>query len=663
MCATILVVEDDGIVAESIRAVLLGAGYDVPETAPSGESALGAAARIEPRLVLMDIQLDGPVDGIETARRLREEFGVRVIYLTGSTDEETLSRAKETAPLGYLKKPFNARELRIAVEIALQQAGLESALAAREQWFATTLESIGDAVLTNDTDQQVTFLNSAAETLLGVSRDEALGRPLGEVVRLVDENDAAFTKLVHAALHERVTTPLPLAARLRPRRALGDASTPDLQNRGPARSYTECLEIEVEGTVAPINGAGGVVAGSVMVFRDVRTRRRLERRLAMAERLAAIGTMAAGMQHEINNPLATIMANIHYALDVIHGKAGRPPASLADLGEIAAALQDASEGAERVRRTVDDLKHISRGDDIDKRPIQLTAALEQAVRATANAVRHHATIRRDYAPAPPVVASEAELTRVFMNLILNAAQAMGDGDAEHHTILLTTTTDAVGRAIVEVHDDGPGIPNEVLHRIFDPFFTPHVPKQSPAVGLALSMCHAIVTSLGGEIEADSEVGRGTTFRVSLPPAPVTTSRAPTLPPARPGEAPIASAARRGKILVIDDEPSIGKAIRRILIRDHDVTLQTDAREALVLLADETFDVVFCDLMMPRMSGMDFFDAVSRTAPPQAKKIVFLTGGAFSPRSEEFLQSIENPCLPKPFSREIVTSVVRSMVGE
>jgi two-component system cell cycle sensor histidine kinase/response regulator CckA len=634
MSATILVVEDDATVAETIRDVLVGAGYLVPEIAASGMRALELAQIVRPALVLMDVQLDGPLDGIDTAQRLRDTTGLRVVYLTGVSDDATLRRAKLTAPLGYLKKPFNARELRIAVEIALHQAGLEAALAAREQWFATTLQSIGDAVLTTDGDARVTFLNRTAEAIIGARTSETLGKKVTEVVRLVDRRGAALALSVSAASPQHGATALPRDARL-----LTAAAS----------------SVEIEGSVAPLP-LGAEAFGSVMVFRDVGERRQLERRLGMTERLAAIGTMAAGMQHEINNPLASVVANVQFALDALRAN---PACSPQEIAELIAALEDASEGAERVRRTVEDLRHFSRSAESVDSPIELTTAIEDAVRMTAHAVRHHATVRREYGTAPRVRAEEGQLARVFMNLLINAAQATGDGGAGEHTIVLTTRTDSTGRAVGEVTDDGPGIPPEMIHRIFDPFFT--TPLEKTAMGLGLAVCHSIVTSLGGEIDVESQLGRGTTFRVSLPPADVPVPQparaVPTIPPPSKNKPSTA----RGRVLVVDDEVAIGKAIRRILSNEHDVTLESDARVALDRVTRESYDVVFCDLMMPNMSGMDFFDQVTQKKPALAERIVFLTGGAFSPRSEEFLRGNRNICLSKPFSREAVTSVVRRML--
>jgi CheY-like chemotaxis protein len=329
------------------------------------------------------------------------------------------------------------------------------------------------------------------------------------------------------------------------------------------------------------------------------------------------------------------------------------------MAELISALEDASDGAERVRRTVEELRHFSRSAEATEVPIEVTSAIDDALRLTAHAVRHHATVRCDYGKTPRVRAEEGQLARVFMNLLLNAAQATGDGGAEKHTIILSTRTDAMGRAVAEVTDDGPGIAPEMIHRIFDPFFT--TPLESSTMGLGLAVCHSIVTSLGGEIDVESTLGEGTTFRVSLPSADTSSAtHAEPVVAAAPSK-PTPAASRRGRVLVVDDEPAIGKALRRILAGEHDVTLETDARSAFERLDGESFDIIFCDLMMPNMSGMDFFEQVSARSPALAARIVFLTGGAFSPKSEEFLRQNRKRCLSKPFSRDAVNTMVHLLI--
>ena len=258
---------------------------------------------------------------------------------------------------------------------------------------------------------------------------------------------------------------------------------------------------------------------------------------------------------------------------------------------------------------------------------------------TSNAIRHHAMLRFAYGTTPFVEADEGELVQVFTNLLVNAYHAVGDGKSNEHEVRVVTYTDEGGRAVVEVRDTGCGIPPENLSGIFDPFFTTKAIGEG--TGLGLSICHGIVTALGGRLTVESAVGKGSVFRVVLPPA----TRRREGPEKAPAEAP---SLRRGRILVIDDEMAVGAAMTRVFKREHSVVVEMEARDALARLATEDFDVIFCDLMMPTMSGVEFYEALVKAKPAAARRIVFMTGGAFTERSKDFLESVANVSIAKPF---------------
>jgi CheY-like chemotaxis protein len=256
-----------------------------------------------------------------------------------------------------------------------------------------------------------------------------------------------------------------------------------------------------------------------------------------------------------------------------------------------------------------------------------------------------------------VEGDEARLGQVFSNLLVNAAQAIPEGQADDNEIRITTETDASGRAVVEVRDTGPGIPADILGRIFDPFFTTKMVGEG--TGLGLSICHNIVTGLGGEIVAESEMGRGTTFRVVLPAASLEAGSA-----RKEAVASRPAADRPGRILVVDDDPMMGKTLRRGLAEEHEVTVVTDGRQALdLLLGGRWFDVILCDLMMPNVTGMDLYAELSCALPEIVDRIVFMTGGAFTPAGRSFLASVPNQRLEKPFASEDLRAIIRALVGQ
>jgi CheY-like chemotaxis protein len=240
-----------------------------------------------------------------------------------------------------------------------------------------------------------------------------------------------------------------------------------------------------------------------------------------------------------------------------------------------------------------------------------------------------------------------------LNLLVNAAQAIPEGAvAPEHTIKVTLRAE-YGDVIVEVSDTGMGIAPEHLPRLFDPFFT--TKPVGVGTGLGLAVCHGIVTALGGEITVTSERGKGSTFRVRIPGA-TADMRATTLPPDEP------MSTRRARVLVLDDEPLVCSSIRRMLSREHDIVTFTEAKAALAAIRQGAgFDVIFCDLMMPEMTGMDFHEELARTHPELADAVVFFTGGAFTARAKAFLDQVPNARLDKPPIVQNLRAIIRERI--
>ncbi len=369
------------------------------------------------------------------------------------------------------------------------------------------------------------------------------------------------------------------------------------------------------------------------IIRDITERRRLELQLQLADRMASVGTLAAGVAHEINNPLAYVLANLDFALGELGHDAPDP-------AEVKRALGEAKDGAVRVREIVRDLKSFSRGRDQERERLDVRRVLQSAVGLAQNEIRHRARLSIELLDVPPVLGSEHRLSQVFLNLLINAAQAIPEGAADRHLVNVATSTSDDGRVAIEITDTGGGIPEEVLPRIFDPFFT--TKPVGVGTGMGLSIVHGIVTGMGGEVTVRSETGQGTIFTVLLPPAPEAAPSQAAAPAPRPATAGVA------RVLVVDDEPLVGRAVSRVLSPPHRVTLASSGAEALALLQANRYDVVLCDLMMPGLSGMDLHERLARSAPEVANRMIFLTGGAFTDGAREFLARVPNPRIEKPF---------------
>jgi len=496
--------------------------------------------------------------------------------------------------------------------------------------FRDLIEAMPDLVAVHR-DGQLVYLNQAGRQMLGVAG--GLEPQLG--VNLVDG--------IHPA--DR-----PLAANL-----FRDAQSPG----GPTQAHAVQLRLSAgdgnwrscELSGRRINlGAGPVV---VVTGRDVTERDRLRSKLLLSDRMASLGTLAAGIAHEINNPLAYVTAN----LEVVAESLGDKPTATSqeEHAELQAAIGDAREGAERVRKIVRGLRSFSRSEEEKWVPLALPDVLAAAIRLTGNELKHRAVLVRDLGPTPLVLADDGRLAQVFINLLINAAHAIPEGNTDANRITVRTRTDQDGRAVVEIEDTGAGMAPEIQARAFDPFFT--TKEVGEGTGLGLSICHGIVNGLGGQIAIESHGGRGCLVRVVLPPAPAESLPQLTLVPFVTGSPP-----RRHRVLIVDDEPRVAQALERMLQGAYDLTLVSCGAKVLEHVAAGTwYDAIITDVMMPNMTGIELFDRLETLAPAQATRVIFMTGGVFSVQSQVRLEASGNPQLQKPVTAQELRDCVAKLI--
>jgi PAS domain S-box-containing protein len=393
-----------------------------------------------------------------------------------------------------------------------------------------------------------------------------------------------------------------------------------------------------EGRAVPVRAPTGEVLALRGVIVDIDARMQAEARLLAADRMASIGLLAAGIVHEINNPLAAVLGNLALAERRL---AGAPSTTSSDDEQPIVLIRDAIAAADQMRQIVRDLGTLSRDSLGARRPLDLHALLDASIRMAWNELRHRARLVRAFDAVPPVRGDESRLGQVVLNLLVNAAQAIPEGRADAHEIRVACRR-AGDHVVIEVRDTGEGMTPEVQRRLFTPFFTTKPP--GVGTGLGLSICQRIVAEHGGRIEVRSTPGAGATFAVWLP-----LGGGAADAPALASPADDAPAAPRRRVLVVEDEPSVGAAVRRLLVGSHDVELTSDARGALRRLqGGEAFDVILCDLMMPELTGMDLHAALAATHPALADRVVFVSGGAFTPRARQFLERFPDRRLDKPF---------------
>lgn len=489
--------------------------------------------------------------------------------------------------------------------------------------LAATLHSLLEGVIAVGLDGRITRLNPAASRLFESGDVGLSGRSFDEVCRVeVDGRQRSLLQtaesqsLVHAVL---------------------------LRKSGRVR---------VEVGITALHEPDGRRQGTVFVIRDVSreeaarvAEENAQRQLVLSERMAALGLLAAGVAHEINNPLAYVVSNLEaLVIDWRRTSVGIPTERLVTWEGLVA---DAVQGTTRIRKIVRSLKTLSR-DESDRRvPIDPKQVVEQALDMTMHEIRHRARVTTRLASVPNVLGDEARLGQVIINLIINAAHAL-DPKRSDNEIRIETRTLPDRQAVIEVADTGSGITIDHLDRIFDPFFT--TKPVGVGTGLGLSICHGIVSSMGGRIEVQSSPA-GTAFTIILPSA--------ESPAVIPKDTVQDERTQRLKILVIDDDPLVGRSVVRQLAPREVVLVESGARALETL--DETFDAVLTDVMMPGMSGIEFQVQVARRFRFLADRVVFMTGGAFTPESKDFIERLPpERLLEKPIQRERLMQVLADL---
>jgi signal transduction histidine kinase/CheY-like chemotaxis protein len=570
--------------------------------------------------------------------------------------------------------------------------------------YRSLVDGLPDGLLRLDADDKVLDLVARTGPLQALV-STAVGRPLAELLGI---HTAA--PLLHAVAEAR---------------SEGRAVQCSLQLLGPDEPR------DMECSVSPSEG------GEVTVLaRDVTELRKLQTQVLLSDRLAAVGSLAAGVAHEINNPLAFVTADLELiGATLAQAPAGGLEEKRAELRDL---VQESLGGTARIARVVRDLRTFATRGTEEREPIDLALLLDDCAALASNELRHRARLVRDFERVPQVLGSAAALGQVFLNLILNAAQSIPEGAAESNEVRLKLRSAPGGAVEVEVRNTGAGVAPEHLSRIFDPFFSTK-PVGSGA-GLGLAVCHRLVAAAGGQISLESSPGQGTRVRVRLPlepparamsplpgmasavpmsrrtplgtpslsplpaprPAPLFATplpegkpkppsiravpqlaalpaappapAAPVAPPPAPAPAPQVgsgplqpsppAASGRARLLVVDDEPLVARSLVRMLGGEHDVEVAASVAEARARLGQApAVDAVLSDLMMPDGTGMDLFEWLGSAHPALARRVIFMTGGAFTDAATAFLARVPNRRLEKPFVPAEVRSAVREALQQ
>ena len=632
----IVVVEDENIVALDIKLQLEHLGYVVPAVFASGERLLDGLPELNADLVLLDIVLKGELDGVETAKLVKERFDVPVILLTALDTQETLERAKFAQPFAFIVKPFDERELRNAVVISLYRHTMEQQLQRRERLFSTTLESIRDGVLVTDEEYRIDFSNSVAESILGKERDDIVGSALSAILCLRTDDGARV-------------------------------SPTDERDGQLFLERDDGTSIAVERYLAPLLAKGGARSGWVVVIHDVSERfeqqkalRRQEEQLRRSQKMEAVGRLTGGIAHDFNNLLTVILGYAKLLKEGLPRGADEPEALQSDVDGI-------QKAAIRSAALTRQLLAFSRHQIMEPRVVdvnEIVADMEKMIqRLVSDDVRTQVDLVAD--PAQ-VLVDPSQLEQVLMNLVVNARDAMPDGGR----LAIRTGVRTVGAeqmkghdgvepgefVTIGVRDTGTGMSEDVVERVFEPFFT--TKEMGQGTGLGLSTVYGIVAQSGGFIELDSVEGRGTTFTVHLP------VHAGESSDRREPESIGDASGGAETILLVEDDEAIRALLARVLRqKGYQVLEAANAGEAVLVNEQhgDTVELLITDVVMPHLSGRELADRLTGEHP--RLKCLFISGYPEAYLGDDERKRLGTRFMQKPIDPARLVARVRLILDE
>ena len=591
-----------------------------------------------------------------------QESNMARLLDAGAMDYFTNSRLKRLWPA--IQREMTARETRLKLrqtrshldekiaELEIKSLGAqqaESNLKKEETRRQVLMNASSDGIAIFNQEHEVVEANHRFAEMLGYTHDEVLKLHTWDLEVNMNEADirAAFGNLAQTS-----------------------ATFETVHRRKDGSTY----DVEV-------SASGTLVGDEPMVFtvsRDITEKKKIQASLAQSDRLTSMGMLAAGVAHEINNPLAYVLYHMETlakempaceqklrsfrkTCQTLVSDSGAPALQndfyesfgAIDFDKCNKRIREALEGTRRIQDIASALSTFSRVERRQLVAVDVHYTIECAANMAFNEIKYRAKFVKDFGSISTVMASEGHLSQVFLNLLINAVHALEEGNVEDNEIRVRTWQED-DNIFIEVRDTGKGIPKENMSRIFEPFFT--TKGVGEGSGLGLSISRNIITGYGGQIDVESEVGIGTRFVVRLPICAMYTET-DDFQEELPVAAPVS-----GRVLIIDDEVNILNALADILY-DYTVTTAATARQAMTVIQKEpAFDAILCDLMMPEITGMAFHEWLMQNYPSLTDKIIFVTGGAFTPSAREFLTRIENQVLNKPFNLAQLKQAVADMVS-
>ena len=705
----ILVVEDELIIAMEIEDRLHTLGYDVVDVVSSGHDAIQVAAEMQPELVLMDIMLKGEMDGIQAASQIQTRFHIPIVYLTAYADEDTLQRAKVSSPFGYLLKPFEKRELQIAIEMALYKHQMEKKLRQSERWRTTILNGIGDAVIATNQQGSITFMNPVAERLTGWTQEEILYRPLQNAFNLLEKEGDSSNENEAPAMTE------------------WPADTFLIAKNGTKRP--------IDHNVSPIKDEYGNLVGHVIVFRDVSERRKIEHtlhrhrnhleelvkertsdlltanqqlskeiserkrveqaleaeRTSLAKRVAertielnmANTELAhaarlkdeflANMSHELRTPLSAILGFSEILMEQTQGPLNPPQQK---------SLQTIAQSGRHLLSLINDILDVSKIEagkielEIDLVSIELVSQVSiQFVRQMAKQKNIQLFLKLA-ASLPTLWADERRVKQILVNLLTNAVKfTLPDGKVGLE-VYGDTQRDVIH---FTVWDSGIGIAEEDMTRLFQPFVQADssLARHHGGTGLGLVLVSRLTDMHGGGISVQSKKGEGSRFTITLPLSESlyvasssyknwqkSNENADSSAQEVIADSPSQPAAVNQPLILLaeDNQKNIELIISALVNQGYRIILAEDGLEAIERVQKEKPDLILMDIQMP---GLDGLEAIRRLREDKTfnTPIIALTALILGGDRERYLLAGANEYLSKPINLKKLSEMIKHFLAQ
>ncbi len=619
--ANILICEDEHIVALDIRRHLERFGYVVIGSVATGEEAVELSSSRKPDLVLMDIHLQGSLDGVDAAHEIYESLDIPVILLTAYADEETISRAKISQPFGYIIKPFEERELRTSIELALYRHKMNKDLRRSEERYRELFEEAPSANFTASVDGSLLACNHSFLKLLDYDTNQAvLGKHISDFFQdkadfLIPEasfNEFSPAQTLEWKLKDRKGRPIIVLATI----VINKSSNPEAELRGYLVDITE--------------------------------RRELENQLRQAQKMEAIGRLAGGIAHDFNNILTAVLGYCNLLAEEISDE----PALLDEVKGIQAA-------ANRAVNLTRQLLTFSRKQALEPRLVDANSIIKDLEKMARRLVSETISLKFYYDAARSVISIDpGQFEQVLINLIVNAKDAISNSGSiviETSNILIKNNESGQGLKngswlVLTVRDSGQGIDSDNLPRIFEPFFT--TKQLGRGTGLGLSTVYAIIDQSGGTIRVESEKGKGTSFFVYLP-----VSAGQALPTIR--EDSRTNELRSGSILLTEDDDYLRGLLSRIMSKAGYRVLEAENAGEAILIAEREKDfILVTDIVMPRINGYELASRLAAVRP--SIRVLYMSGYQDNAVKIPLSPSIRTNFLQKPFTHEQLMSALASL---